>query len=159
MTNITDVPEINQPQSVGLKDSSTFRLIPDKLSPGSDFRLLGTNFIPNQSLTFYINDNLTKSFSTDSKGNFLITSKISEQVDPGRTEFSITDSVGAEKEISIRLTESDKRIILKTSEVVLANTPSSVTRGDSILLQGTGTPETTITITCLLYTSPSPRDS
>ena len=147
VTNITDVPEINQPQSVGLKDSSTFRLIPDKLSPGSDFRLLGTNFIPNQSLTFYINDNLTKSFSTDSKGNFLITSKISEQVDPGRTEFSITDSVGAEKEISIRLTESDKRIILKTSEVVLANTPSSVTRGDSILLQGTGTPETTITIT------------
>ena len=147
VTNITDVPEINQPQSVGLKDSSIFRLIPDKLSPGSDFRLLGTNFIPNQSLTFYINDNLTKSFSTDSKGNFLITSKISEQVDPGRTEFSITDSVGAEKEISIRLTESDKRIILKTSEVVLANTPSSVTRGDSILLQGTGTPETTITIT------------
>ena len=147
VTNITDVPEVNQPESVGLKDASTFRLIPDKLSPGSDFRLLGTNFVPNQSLTFYIDGNLTKSFSTDSKGNFLLTSKISEQADPGRTEFSITDSVGAEKEISIRLIESDKRLILKTSEVVLANTPSNVTRGDTILLQGTGTPETTLTIT------------
>ena len=147
VTNITDVPEVNQPESVGLKDASTFRLIPDKLSPGSDFRLLGTNFVPNQSLTFYIDGNLTKSFSTDSKGNFLLTSKISEQADPGRTEFSITDSVGAEKEISIRLIESDKRLILKTSEVILANTPSNVTRGDTILLQGTGTPETTITIT------------
>ena len=147
VTNITDVPEVNQPESVGLKDVSTFRLIPDKLSPGSDFRLLGTNFVPNQSLTFYIDGNLTKSFSTDSKGNFLLTSKISEQADPGRTEFSITDSVGAEKEISIRLIESDKRLILKTSEVILANTPSNVTRGDTILLQGTGTPETTLTIT------------
>jgi len=147
VTNITDVPEINQPESVGLKDASTFRLIPDKLSPGSDFRLLGTNFIPNQSLTFYINDKLTKSFSTDNNGNFLLTSKISEQIDPGRAEFSITDSVGAEKEISIRLLESNKRLILQTSEVVLANTPSTVIRGDTVLLQGTGTPETTLTIT------------
>ena len=65
VTNITDVPEVNQPESVGLKDVSTFRLIPDKLSPGSDFRLLGTNFVPTQSLTFYINGNLSKSFSTD----------------------------------------------------------------------------------------------
>jgi len=147
VTNITDVPEINQPESVGLKDASTFRLIPDKLSPGSDFRLLGTNFIPNQSLAFYINDKLTKSFSTDNNGNFLLTSKISEQIDPGRAEFSITDSVGAEKEISIRLLESNKRLILQTSEVVLANTPSTVIRGDTVLLQGTGTPETTLTIT------------
>ena len=147
VTNITDAPEINQPKSVGLKDASTFRLIPDKLSPGSDFRLLGTNFVPNQSLTFYINDNLTESLVTDNNGNFLVTSKISEQVDPGRVEFSITDSVGAEKEISIRLLESDKRTIVKTSEIILANTPSNVTRGDTILLQGTGTPETTITIT------------
>jgi len=147
VTNITDVPEINQPESVGLKDASTFRLIPDKLSPGSDFRLLGTNFIPNQSLAFYINDKLTKSFSTDNNGNFLLTSKISEQIDPGRAEFSITDSVGAEKEISIRLMESNKRLILQTSEVVLANTPSTVIRGDTVLLQGTGTPETTLTIT------------
>ena len=147
VTNITDVPEVNQPESVGLKDASTFRLIPDKLSPGSDFRLLGANFVPNQSLTFYIDGNLIKSFSSDSKGNFLLTSKIPEQEDPGRTEFSITDSVGAEKEISVRLIESDKRLILKTSEVILANTPSNVTRGDTILLQGTGTPETTLTIT------------
>ena len=147
VTNITDAPEINQPKSVGLKDASTFRLIPDKLSPGSDFRLLGTNFVPNQSLTFYINDNLTESLVTDNNGNFLVTSKISEQTDPGRVEFSITDSVGAEKEISIRLLESDKRTIVQTSEIILANTPSNVTRGDTILLQGTGTPETTITIT------------
>ena len=147
VTNITDAPEINKPKSVGLKDASTFRLIPDKLSPGSDFRLLGTNFVPNQSLTFYINDNLTESLVTDNNGNFLVTSKISEQTDPGRVEFSITDSVGAEKEISIRLLESDKRTIVQTSEIILANTPSNVTRGDTILLQGTGTPGTTITIT------------
>ena len=59
MTSVTDIPTINQPESVGMKDESSFRLIPEKVAPGSDFRVVGKNFIPNQSLTFYINDNLT----------------------------------------------------------------------------------------------------
>ena len=147
VTQATDVPKINEPESVGLKNESVFRLIPDKLSPGSDFRLLGTNFIPNQSLTFYINDNLTKSFYTDDKGNFLISSEISEKAEVGRAEFSISDSVGAEKQISIRLVESEKRVVIETTELVFLGMPSSVKRGDSIILEGTATPETTLTIT------------
>ena len=39
-TEITDVKEIIQTKSVAIKDDSTFRLIPTKLSPGSDFRVI-----------------------------------------------------------------------------------------------------------------------
>ena len=147
VTSVTDIPTINQPESVGMKDESSFRLIPEKVAPGSDFRVVGKNFIPNQSLTFYINDNLTKSFYTDKNGSFLITSKTSEKIETERTKFSITDSVGAEKEISLRLIGTEKRVVVQTSELVLANTPATVKRGDTIILEGSGTPDTTLTIT------------
>ena len=59
-----DNTTINQPKSVGINDDSSFRLIPEKLTPGSDFRVIGSSFVPNQTLTFYINDKMTKSFFT-----------------------------------------------------------------------------------------------
>ena len=51
-----EITKIDQPQAVGINNESNFRLIPEKLSPGSDFRVVGTSFTPNQTLNFYIND-------------------------------------------------------------------------------------------------------
>jgi len=142
-----DESAINQPISVGINDASSFRLVPEKLSPGSDFRVIGSSFVPNQTLTFYINDKITKSFSTDSNGNFLITDKVPDEMDVDRTLFAVSDSVGAEKEISIRLTDFQKRTIGNTLELVFNEIPSTVKRGEIITLQGIATPETTLTIT------------
>ena len=146
-TEITDVKEISQPKSVAIKDDSTFRLIPTKLSPGSDFRVIGNNFVPNQSLNFYINEKITNTFSTDSNGNFLITNQVPESTNAERTQFLISDSVGAETEISIRLTEQEKRTIGQSLQLVFDETPTTVKRGESITLQGVATPENTLTIT------------
>ena len=146
-TEITDVKEIIQPKSVAIKDDSTFRLIPTKLSPGSDFRVVGNNFVPNQSLNFYINEKITNTFSTDSNGNFLITNQVPESTNAERTQFLISDSVGAETEISIRLTEQEKRTIGQSLQLVFDETPTTVKRGESITLQGVATPENTLTIT------------
>ena len=146
-TEITDVKEIIQPKSVAIKDDSTFRLIPTKLSPGSDFRVIGNNFVPNQSLNFYINEKITNTFSTDSNGNFLITNQVPESTNAERTQFLISDSVGAETEISIRLTEQEKRTIGQSLQLVFDETPTTVKRGQSITLQGVATPENTLTIT------------
>ena len=146
-TEITDVKEIIQPKSVAIKDDSTFRLIPTKLSPGSDFRVIGNNFVPNQSLNFYINEKITNTFSTDSNGNFLITNQVPESTNAERTQFLISDSVGAETEISIRLTEQEKRTIGQSLQLVFDETPTTVKRGESITLQGVATPENTLTIT------------
>ena len=146
-TEITDVKEIIQPKSVAIKDDSTFRLIPTKLSPGSDFRVVGNNFVPNQSLNFYINEKITNTFSTDSNGSFLITNQVPESTNAERTQFLISDSVGAETEISIRLTEQEKRTIGQSLQLVFDETPTTVKRGESITLQGVATPENTLTIT------------
>ena len=146
-TEITDVKEIIQPKSVTIKDDSTFRLIPTKLSPGSDFRVIGNNFVPNQSLNFYINEKITNTFSTDSNGSFLITNQVPESTNAERTQFLISDSVGAETEISIRLTEQEKRTIGQSLQLVFDETPTTVKRGQSITLQGVATPENTLTIT------------
>ena len=146
-TEITDVKEIIQPKSVAIKDDSTFRLIPTKLSPGSDFRVIGNNFVPNQSLNFYINEKITNTFSTDSNGSFLITNQVPESTNAERTQFLISDSVGAETEISIRLTEQEKRTIGQSLQLVFDETPTTVKRGESITLQGVATPENTLTIT------------
>ena len=146
-TEITDVKEIIQPKSVAIKDDSTFRLIPTKLSPGSDFRVIGNNFVPNQSLNFYINEKITNTFSTDSNGSFLITNQVPESTNAERTQFLISDSVGAETEISIRLTEQEKRTIGQSLQLVFDETPTTVKRGQSITLQGVATPENTLTIT------------
>ena len=146
-TEITDVKEIIQPKSVAIKDDSTFRLIPTKLSPGSDFRVIGNNFVPNQSLNFYINEKITNTFSTDSNGNSLITNQVPESTNAERTQFLISDSVGAETEISIRLTEQEKRTIGQSLQLVFDETPTTVKRGESITLQGVATPENTLTIT------------
>ena len=146
-TEITDVKEIIQPKSVAIKDDSTFRLIPTKLSPGSDFRVIGNNFVPNKSLNFYINEKITNTFSTYSNGSFLITNQVPESTNAERTQFLISDSVGAETEISIRLTEQEKRTIGQSLQLVFDETPTTVKRGESITLQGVATPENTLTIT------------
>ena len=146
-TEITDVQEINQPKSVAIKDDSTFRLIPNKLSPGSEFRVIGNNFVPDKSLNFYINEQISKSFSTDSNGNFLITDQVPEGTTVDRTKFSLSDSVGAETEISIRLIDQQKRTIGKSLQLVFDETPSTAKRGQTVILQGLATPETTLTIT------------
>ena len=59
----------------------------------------------------------------------------------------ISDSVGAETEISIRLTEQEKRTIGQSLQLVFDETPTTVKRGQSITLQGVATPENTLTIT------------
>ena len=59
----------------------------------------------------------------------------------------ISDSVGAETEISIRLTEQEKRTIGQSLQLVFDETPTTVKRGESITLQGVATPENTLTIT------------
>ena len=146
-TNTSDFKGTSQSKSVAINDDSSFKLIPDKLSVGSDFRVLGNNFVPNQTLNFYINDKIAKTFSSDDDGNFLITYRIPDDIPSERTYFGISDSVGAEKEISIRLLDTEKRTIGQTFELEFDEIPTTVKRGETITLKGIATPETTVTIT------------
>ena len=148
--DLEDKPELNQPKIIAIKEDSSFRFIPEKPSSNSDFRVIGENFVPNQSLDFYIQNELIKTIKIDNDGKILFTAKTPSVVDDKRTEFSLQDSGGGMKAISIRIPEIDNREIADVIKLSLGNTPQQVKRGDVVTLEGMATPNTTLTVTSKL---------
>ena len=142
-----DDVELNKSDMVGVKDDSTFRFIPEKPPSNSDFRVIGENFVPEQSLDFYIGSNFDQTIKIDSDGKFLFTSKTPETLDDERIEFILRDSGGSEKIISLRVIHSDNREISENMKLSIGNTPKEVKRGETIILSGVATPSSTLTIT------------
>ena len=142
-----DKPELNQPKIVTIKEDSNFRFIPEKPASNSNFRVVGENFVPNQSLDFYISNELQKSVKVDENGHILFTAKVPIILNDERTEFVLRDSGGNEKSLSIRVPQLENREIADVIKLSLGNTPQEVKRGDTITLEGMSTPNTTLTIT------------
>ena len=140
-------PELNQPKIVTIKENSNFRFIPEKPASGSDFRVIGEDFVPNQSLDFYIANELQKSVKVDPDGKILFTSKLPIILNDERTEFILRDSGGNEKTLSIRIPQLENREIADVIKLSLGNTPQEVKRGEIITLEGMATPNTTLTVT------------
>ena len=140
-------PELNKPEYVAIKDDSVFRLIPEQPNINSDFRVLGQNFIPQQNIDFYIQDEFVDTFRTDSDGKILFTSKVPLVLKNDRTEFVLRDSGGNEKILSLRISDVINREFSETIKLSLGNTPKNVKLGESIILTGMSTPNTTITLT------------
>ena len=139
--------ELNQPKIIAINDNSVFRLIPEKPSIGSDFRIIGENFIPNQNIDFYIADQLVKSIKIDNDGRFISTSTIPAELSPDRIEFAMIDSGGTEKAISMRVNTGENRELTTDVKIGIDHTPKSVKRGQSVIITGSATPDTTLTIT------------
>ena len=140
-------PELNKPKIITIKENSSFRFIPEKPASNSNFRVIGENFVPNQSIDFYISDELQKSVIVDKNGRILFTSKLPVVQNDERTEFVLRDSGGNEKTLSIRIPQLENREIAEVIKLSLGNTPQEVKRGDVITLEGMATPNTTLTIT------------
>ena len=140
-------PELNKPKIVAVKENSNFRFIPEKPASDSNFRVIGEDFVPNQSLDFYIGNELKKSIKVDLDGKILFTSKLPVISNDERTEFVLRDSEGNEKTLSIRIPQLENRSIADIIKLSLGNTPQEVKRGDVITFDGMATPNTTLTIT------------
>ena len=140
-------PKINQPTIVAIDDDSSFRFIPDKPSVGSDFRIIGQNFVPNQSVTLYIANQMIKSIEIDNDGRFISTASVPKDLSADRTEFTLTDTGGNEKIVSIRIQDTVNREISEDVKISIGLTPKIIKRGDTITLEGQSTPDTTLTLT------------
>ena len=140
-------PELNEPKIVTIKENSNFRFIPEKPASDSYFRVVGEDFVPNQSLDFYIANELKESVKVDADGKILFTSKLPAILDDERTEFVLRDSGGNEKTLSIRIPQLENREIADVIKLSLGNTPQEAKRGDVVALEGMATPNTTLTIT------------
>ena len=113
---------------------------------GSDFRIIGENFVPNQNVDFYIDNKLIKSIQIGNDGRFISTSTIPKVLSSDRTEFSLVDSGGAEKEISIRISTAEKRDVSETIKISMGHTPNTVKKGETITFSGNATPDKTLTM-------------
>ena len=140
-------PELNKPKIVAINDDSIFRFIPEKPTSNSDFRIVGENFVPNQSLDFYIGNTLKQVVNVDRDGKILFTSKTPIIENDQRTEFALRDSGGNEKSLSIRIYQVENREIADVVKLSIYNTPKEVKRGDVTKFEGMSTPNTTLTVT------------
>ena len=124
---------------------SSFRIIPDKPNIGSTIRVTGDNFGLSQFYDFYIDAKKIGSFETDNKGYFMTTMKIPETEIKDRVDFKIKNNQGEEKIISLRLGDSENRIIqFNEIKISINGINNIVYRGDILEISGTATPGTAI---------------
>jgi len=137
---------------IAILDSSTFRTIPEKPRVDSSFRLVGQSFSASQDLDFYIKDNKVSSFTTDSNGNFVVTMKIANDIPADRTDFTLVDSIGNEKSISLRVSESSNRLLIgNVIKLSMDSTEENVKRGNTVEITGMATPGKTLTLITKSY--------
>ena len=126
---------------------STFKIIPAKPNSGSTIRVVGENFGISQIFDFYINLNKVGDFYTDDKGNFITTMEIPNLQGDDRIDLKIKNDKGNEKIVSLRLGENQNRIPDSDNiKLTMEGIQNIMYRGDKIELEGTGNPNTSITI-------------
>jgi len=127
-------------------DVSTLRLIPDRPKVGDTIRVVGMSYAANEVLNFYIDGRQAAAFETDSRGNFVITSEIPEDLNPSRTDFSVRDSDGNQKAVSLRVSEKEGRAApVEAVPLTVKGLPDVMHRGDSLRISGTAQPGGTVT--------------
>ena len=141
------IPQITQTKIVAINDNSYFKFIPEKPSVGSDFRIIGENFIPNQNIKLYVGNQMVKTINIDGDGKFISTATVPDNLSVERTDFVLRDSGGTEKNVSMRLSDTQNRHMSSDLKISIDFTPKTVKRGDTIQLTGSATPDTTLTIT------------
>ena len=132
---------------IGIFESSSFRLIPEKPSVGANMRVTGENFAANHKLDFYIDDKKMESFETDGDGRFMFTSSVPKDQAADRVDFKIVDAKGNEKAISLRLGEETGIATTENIPLTISAIPSIVYRGDTVKVTGTGSPGKSVTAT------------
>ena len=132
----------------GILDASEFRTIPGKPTPGSAIRLVGSGFGPLQELDLTIGGNRMEPLKTDAAGGFVTTRTVPGTLD-GRVDFVLTDHMGADLQISLRLGETTEDAHSNGADLTIDGLDSTYHRGDRISVSGTATPLNSIV--CDLY--------
>lgn len=141
----------NQPPPRGILDMSTFRIVPSTPAPGFDVRVVGQSFTSSTHLDLYIGSQKIDSFSSDSNGNFVVTTTIPQTVQPGSVDFVLKDQANNQKTFTTAiLTAPQSRSTTNLSSIPLTlNIDDVLHPGDTGKISGTASPGSTITISIL----------
>src|SRR2546425_5568871 len=135
--------------SLGILDSSVFRIIPSTPSPGYDIRVVGQGFSPSTALDLYIGGGKIDSFASDEKGNFVVTSRIPDTQQPGSTALILKDQQGNQKTFTTNIVSAPQTHVLIQNVPLTVNVDPTWHRGDTKMITGTTNPGSTVTIALL----------
>jgi len=141
-------PPANTPATSSNFDSATFRLIPEKPKNGDNIRIVGDGFPKNQQIDFYIDNEKIDDFMSDNSGHVVGKAKIPVNKQAERIEFSLADSYGHKKTVSIRIDHSDVQAVnVKEKHITVTEFPEIIQPGQTVHAAGTGKPGSTLTVT------------
>lgn len=146
-------PEVNTEETkttTGILDESIFRIIPEKPSSGSTIRVTGEKFTPMEQFEFYLDDKKITDFETNDGGRFMMTVKIPENQQAERVNFIVKDDYGMEKQVSIRLSQTESRVPeTEIVELTISGINEVFHRGEHLEISGTAQPGSAITVTVI----------
>ena len=135
--------EVEQAKEEGGQLYGTKKFIPEKIRVGSDLRLAGNGFNPNENLKLYLDNTILKSVNTDEQGNFLTTISIPDNYNAGTSEFIIKDESGNIQSSNINIDEANNRF-LKTTKFDITNIPAEVRSEETLTISGNAYPQSAV---------------
>ena len=137
-------------QNPGIFSTSIFRIVPSTPSPGFDVRVVGQSFAASTNLDLYVGDQKIDSFSSDSSGNFVVTTTLPQTLQLGNTIFVLKDQAGNQKTFSTSINQAPpSRGGQQISIPLSLNMNPIYHRGDTGIINGTTDPDNTVTISIL----------
>jgi len=137
--------DVEQAKETGDELYGTKKFIPEKIRPGSDIRLVGSEFGSEKKLKLYLDSTILKSVNTDKQGNFLTTISIPDTHNIGTSEFIIKDQSDNNQTTNINIEESKNRF-LKTSYFEVNSVPAEIRYEETLTISGNAYPQSAIII-------------
>lgn len=139
-----------QKPNPGILDMSSFKIIPSTPSPGFDVRVVGQSFASSTPLTLYLGSQQIDSFSSDSNGNFVVTTSIPQAQQTGSVNFVLRDQVDNQKTFTTTIQPAPQsRDATSQSIPLTVNIDPVLHPGDTGTISGTSNAGSTVTISVL----------
>ena len=147
-TGSTSTGSTTPTQNLGIFSMSSFRIVPSTPSPGFYVRVVGQSFAASTNLDLYVGDQKIDSFSSDSSGNFVVTTTLPQTLQLGNTIFVLKDQAGNQKTFSTSINQAppSRGGGQQISIPLTLNMNPTYHRGDTGIINGTTDPDNTVTI-------------
>ncbi len=137
--------KVEQAKETGSQLYGTKKFIPEQIRAGSDIRLVGNAFNPEENLKLYLDNTILKSIQTDKQGNFFTTISIPVTSNVGNSEFIIKDESENIQTTTINVKEAKNRI-MKSELFDVKNIPTEIKYDETLTISGNAYPQTAVII-------------
>ena len=120
--------------SIGILDSSTFRIIPSTPSPGYHIRVVGQSFASSTNLDLYIGNNKIDSFTSKENGDFVVTTMIPDTQQPGGVTLVLKDQQGNQRTFTTNIKPQPPRPGFSLNVPLAVNFDPIIHQGETQLL-------------------------